>query len=321
MTIHHRIRHVTGCLLIPIGLLPGAAGAQDAPFRRGDGNADGVLDLSDPIRLLNSLFISPAPFACQDAADTNDDGALDMSDAIYALTFLFNRGFSPPPPWPACGDDPTPDRLTCAEYEGVSAVGICSTENDPGAKLEAEVLYLTNLERARLGVPPLKHHPLLAQSIRGHCRDMAAQDYFSHVSRDGRDLVDRIQAIGYRGTIYGRSRRQRGEAAGSPAVECQRGSHSATDRTRHLSAATCPLPRKVRGLTLGFPAQDSPLALPRPPEATGKGSSSRRMGARCSLRTSRSFPSRSRRRSSASWKPWRSARWAPRARGAWVSGW
>src|SRR4030095_13920324 len=54
----------------------------DFPFRRGDANSDAILDLSDAIFTLASLFSGgPAP-ACEDAADSNDDGTLDISDAI-----------------------------------------------------------------------------------------------------------------------------------------------------------------------------------------------------------------------------------------------
>ena len=46
---------------------------------------------------------------CEDAADANDDEALDISDAIYVLGSLFVGGAPPPPPFPDCGADPTPE--------------------------------------------------------------------------------------------------------------------------------------------------------------------------------------------------------------------
>jgi hypothetical protein len=35
--------------------------------------------------------------------DTNADGRIDLSDPVYALSFLFQGGAAPPAPFPACG--------------------------------------------------------------------------------------------------------------------------------------------------------------------------------------------------------------------------
>jgi hypothetical protein len=75
-------------------------------FRRpGDGNGDQVLDLSDVVHLLGSLFLGdqPAPPCETDPAgpgnqgllDSNGDGGVDLSDAVHVLGFLFLAG--PPP--------------------------------------------------------------------------------------------------------------------------------------------------------------------------------------------------------------------------------
>ena len=78
--------------------------------------------------------------------------------------------------------------------------------------LEAEVLAEVNARRQRGavcgartfgGAPPLQAHAALAQAARAHSADMAARNYFSHDSADGRKLVDRLRAAGYRGTTYG----------------------------------------------------------------------------------------------------------------------
>ena len=88
-----------------------------APFQRGDANRDGNLDISDPLTLLQHLFVT-GPLGCQDAADANDDGALDISDAIGMIDAIF--GAAPLPGSPtlgACGIDPTfGDTLTCVAY-------------------------------------------------------------------------------------------------------------------------------------------------------------------------------------------------------------
>ena len=89
----------------------------DAPFRRGDSNDDGKVDIADAVSTLNDLFGGGPQPACRDAADANDDGVTDISDPVYILNFLF-AGESPPPPSPgpeACGFDPTTDTLDCIE--------------------------------------------------------------------------------------------------------------------------------------------------------------------------------------------------------------
>ena len=71
-------------------------------FVRGDSNADGLVDLSDPIATLNFLFIGGS-VPCDAAADSNGDDAIDLSDTIYLLGYLFGAGAPPPAPHPNCG--------------------------------------------------------------------------------------------------------------------------------------------------------------------------------------------------------------------------
>jgi hypothetical protein len=82
-------------------------------FIRGDVNADGGVDLSDPIDILVSLLLDPTPFPCASAADANDDGQVDLTDAISLLQYLFLSGALPDPS--ACGFERTFDDLTCSE--------------------------------------------------------------------------------------------------------------------------------------------------------------------------------------------------------------
>ncbi|WP_123747363.1 CAP domain-containing protein [Saccharothrix texasensis] len=62
---------------------------------------------------------------------------------------------------------------------------------------EAKVVELTNGERAANGCPALAADGRLAAAARAHSADMAAQNYFDHVSKDGRSFVDRVKAAGY----------------------------------------------------------------------------------------------------------------------------
>ena len=83
------------------------------PFVRGDAQADGVIDISDAIAVIDHLFkLSDAP--CEDAADANDSGTIDVADALYLVKYLTDGGPAPPPPNDDPGFDPTADALLCA---------------------------------------------------------------------------------------------------------------------------------------------------------------------------------------------------------------
>jgi hypothetical protein len=69
-----------------------------------------LIDLTDPIRVLDRLFLGGEPLSCPDAADANDDGELNLTDVIAVLDRLFLGGEPLPPPGPEqCGFDPAPD--------------------------------------------------------------------------------------------------------------------------------------------------------------------------------------------------------------------
>ncbi len=84
-------------------------------FTRGDANADGAIDIGDPIALLGILFSGETPIDCDDALDANDDGLIDIADAIRVLSYLFGSAGPLPPPL-QCGSDPTDDALDCPTY-------------------------------------------------------------------------------------------------------------------------------------------------------------------------------------------------------------
>lgn len=93
--------------------------SQDVRFKRGDVDQDGVLKITDPILILDYLFIGRAgDLLCQDSADVDDDGAINISDAIYLLDYMF-LGTKPalPEPFEECGIDLTSkDNLGCASF-------------------------------------------------------------------------------------------------------------------------------------------------------------------------------------------------------------
>ena len=89
---------------------------RDAPFRRGDSNADGLRDLTDAIFILFHLFLCGAEPGCEKSADSDDSGVLDLSDAVHLLGHLFLGGPAPASPLEACGFDPTEDDLGCDDF-------------------------------------------------------------------------------------------------------------------------------------------------------------------------------------------------------------
>jgi hypothetical protein len=91
------------------------AGSTAARFLRGDSDANGVVNITDAVRILNSLFLGLGDIPCADAADADDSGALNITDAVRILNVLFlGVGEIPAPGTASCGVDPTTDDLGCA---------------------------------------------------------------------------------------------------------------------------------------------------------------------------------------------------------------
>jgi uncharacterized protein YkwD len=64
-------------------------------------------------------------------------------------------------------------------------------------RLENEVTALVNQERARAGCAAVHTDERLRTAARRHSADMAAQNYFSHTSKDGSTPWDRMRRAGY----------------------------------------------------------------------------------------------------------------------------
>jgi uncharacterized protein YkwD len=67
-------------------------------------------------------------------------------------------------------------------------------------KLEQEILDLTNQERKKEGLPPLKPNEKLFQAARAHSQNMAKQDKLHHVL-DGKDPIQRAKEVGHSGFV------------------------------------------------------------------------------------------------------------------------
>lgn len=90
-----------------------------------------------------------------------------------------------------------------ADY--VETVRPCLTQLPPGykfdAKMEAGFIERINAERAAHDLAPLQLRPELLAPARFQSLDMAANQFFDHVSPDGRSPGDRLTALDRRGFV------------------------------------------------------------------------------------------------------------------------
>ncbi len=107
-------RFVSGCVLLLACALPRTAMVQEFGVTpgfavdNGDVNGDFVLDVSDPVYLLDHLFLGgPGPVelalcgtepTAVESGDVNGDGKLDVSDPVRLLGWLYGAERPPAPP-------------------------------------------------------------------------------------------------------------------------------------------------------------------------------------------------------------------------------
>ncbi len=89
-------------------------------FRRGDTDANGALEITDPINNLAFQFLGTFTPPCMDAADFDDNGKVEITDPIANLSHQFLGTAPPAPPGKdTCGPDSTAVEeveLTCESY-------------------------------------------------------------------------------------------------------------------------------------------------------------------------------------------------------------
>ena len=92
-----------------------------APFRRGDADADGLMNITDGIYIMRYLFLGGSEPPCLEAANADDDAMITVEDGVYILNYLFLPSSAPPEPGPnGCGPDPVDSEsdLGCDHYTG-----------------------------------------------------------------------------------------------------------------------------------------------------------------------------------------------------------
>jgi len=103
----------TDGLILTASFIP-ELGANDL-FLRGDSNRDGRVDLSDAVYTFAYLFLEGPMPQCADAADADDSGLIDITDPIRTLGTLFLGDDPLPLPTGESGPDPTADGLPCVD--------------------------------------------------------------------------------------------------------------------------------------------------------------------------------------------------------------
>jgi len=93
---------------------------------------------------------------------------------------------------------PAPTTATTAKHAaGTAEVPTAQVSGDQAASYEAEVVSLTNDQRAAHGCPALRDDPRLRAAAIAHSVDMRVRDYFAHNTPDGVTPWTRIEAQGY----------------------------------------------------------------------------------------------------------------------------
>ncbi|NCG55797.1 MAG: hypothetical protein GWP35_02745, partial [Proteobacteria bacterium] len=73
-------------------------------FIRGDSNSDGQIDVSDGIVIIYTIFGMMAP-PCGMAMDVNADNMLNLADPMFLLQGIFSGEVQISAPYPQCGPD------------------------------------------------------------------------------------------------------------------------------------------------------------------------------------------------------------------------
>ena len=88
----------------------------------------------------------------------------------------------------------TPGALVVASSATISPTPTFIKEN---ALDEGGIIAFTNVERVKVGLPPLAQNGALSLGAEAKARDMIATQYFAHVAPDGTDIAALAETYGY----------------------------------------------------------------------------------------------------------------------------
>lgn len=91
----------------------------------------------------------------------------------------------------ACGPE------TGAGFGELTPVTTAATAAPSVMEEEAQIMAMINAERSKRGLVALSYNAQLAKAAERHANDMAAKNYFSHTSKNGAQVGDRVRAVGY----------------------------------------------------------------------------------------------------------------------------
>jgi uncharacterized protein YkwD len=187
--IHLLLVLVLACLA-PLGVVLAtglAGGPVDDQVETADDGGDGGAGATD--------LAARSGDAGTGAAGTGDAGTGGSTTTVAPTTTSApapTTTTSTPPATPA----PTAPATTAPPATAPPATAPPPAPPPPSAPGD-QVVALVNAARAQAGCGALRSDPRLAAAAQGHSDDMAAQDYFSHTSLDGRTFADRVRAAGY----------------------------------------------------------------------------------------------------------------------------
>lgn len=82
-------------------------------------------------------------------------------------------------------------------------LGFTTIEYKPNNELELKMVELVNSERKKEGLKTLSFNEILRDVGREHSGDMFTKGYFSHYSKDGKTVADRVEEVGFKYLVVG----------------------------------------------------------------------------------------------------------------------
>jgi uncharacterized protein YkwD len=150
--------------------------------------------------------------SAEQAATSTPRGSASSASAL-TTAMTTSTASSPPtrsttvPPQPMRTATPTKVRVTRTRRSTPKPSAKPTPRPAPkppsGTGVTGQFLSLVNSERAKVGCRAVRSNSVLQRVAQGHSADMAAKNYFSHTSKDGRTFADRIRAAGYGGGTIG----------------------------------------------------------------------------------------------------------------------
>ncbi|MCO6003578.1 CAP domain-containing protein [Actinoallomurus purpureus] len=98
---------------------------------------------------------------------------------------------------------PTPSKSSEPSHHTSPAAPVAGGPTGKAAQYAAQVLSLTNSERAQHGCSALTINAKLARAAQGHSADMVARHFFDHTNPDGKGPGERLAAVGYPQAAWG----------------------------------------------------------------------------------------------------------------------